>query len=142
MYVDKESAKYIDSNGDLNLTKFLHSVIWDLMKYALDTGTMLSEDESKLRAFKEQTRNTFKGKWSELLDTLMAFDLVTPCSCSPDEYCEICGGTRFVLPAYASPDKIREVASFVSDGKLSERKAEELEQKLQEVINMQDQGLL
>ena len=47
---------FININGDFELPNFLYRTINDLMKQALDMGTLLSDDPYKLRAYKEQTK--------------------------------------------------------------------------------------
>ena len=54
---------FININGDFELPNFLYRTINDLMKQALDMGTLLSDDPYKLRAYKEQTKKLFKNKW-------------------------------------------------------------------------------
>jgi hypothetical protein len=46
---------YTDVNGDFQLANFLYKSINELMKNSLDMGTLLSNDQYKLRAYKEQT---------------------------------------------------------------------------------------
>ena len=53
---------FVDQNGDFQLANFLYKNINDLMKHALDMGTLLSNDQHKLRAYKEQTKKLFKNK--------------------------------------------------------------------------------
>ena len=48
--------KFTDVNGDFQLANFLYKSINDLMKQSLDMGTLLSNDQQKLRAYKEQIK--------------------------------------------------------------------------------------
>ena len=50
---------YTDVNGDFQLANFLYKSINELMKNSLDMGTLLSNDQYKLRAYKEQTKKLF-----------------------------------------------------------------------------------
>ena len=47
---------YLNQNGDFELANFLYKTINNLMKQSLDMGTLLSNDQIKLRAYKEQTK--------------------------------------------------------------------------------------
>lgn len=101
---------YIDRNGDFELPAYLFRINNDLMKETLDLGTLLSQDNAKLRAFKEQVKKTFKKRWLDLAQALEFFDLIVPCICGPRDYCEVCGGSHYILNASLSPDQLREVA--------------------------------
>lgn len=103
---------YITDNGDFELPNYLFRVYMELMKESLDMGTMLSSDPAKLRAFKEQIKKRFKSRWIETAKALEFFELVVPCTCNYHDYCEICGGSRFLLNGALSPDELREVAVF------------------------------
>ena len=54
--------KFTDVNGDFQLANFLYKSINDLMKQSLDMGTLLSNDQQKLRAYKEQIKKLFKKR--------------------------------------------------------------------------------
>ncbi len=101
---------FIDPNGNFELPAFLYKTINNLMKKSLDYGTLLSEDPAKLRAFKETVKSTFKGKWIEVAQALEFFDIVVRCTCKDTEFCNICGGSRYILNQVVAPDRIREVA--------------------------------
>lgn len=103
---------YVNPQGDFEFPGFLYRVYMDMMKYALDMGTLLSDDQAKLRAYKEQIKKHFKTRWNETAQALEFFDMVVPCSCKNTDYCEICGGSRYILNNAISPDKLREVAVF------------------------------
>lgn len=107
---------FIDEKGDFELPSYLYSVNNDLMKHALDLGTLLSEDSMKLRAYKEQIKKIFKKRWLEMAQALEFFDLVTPCVCSVGEYCEICGGSRYRLNSSLTPDQMQEIGTFYAAG--------------------------
>ena len=51
---------FINENDDFELPNFLYRTIMDLMKQSLDMGTLLSNDQQKLRAYKEQKKNFLK----------------------------------------------------------------------------------
>jgi len=116
MSSDLSWKNYVNDRGDFELPFYLHRVINTLMKSSLDMGTLLSEDKQKLRAYKEQTKNIFKKRWMEIAEALEAFDIITPCGCEQDEYCKICGGSRYILNAALSPDEMREVSVVVGAG--------------------------
>ena len=60
MFIMSDWKNFININGDFELPNFLYRTINDLMKQALDMGTLLSDDPYKLRAYKEQTKKLFK----------------------------------------------------------------------------------
>lgn len=107
---------YVNDDGDFELPNYIFRVIMDLMKQALDMGTLLSDDPAKLRAFKEQTKNMFKKRWLEAAQALESFDIIVPCGCPIKEYCRDCGGSRYRLNAALSPDRLREIAVVLSPG--------------------------
>jgi hypothetical protein len=85
------------------------------MKQALDMGTLLSDDQYKLRAYKEQTKKLFKSKWFSIAESLEFFSLIEECICkssSRESYCDYCKGARYVISATLSPDEMREVGVF------------------------------
>lgn len=89
--------EYIDESGDFELARYLYNSITDLMKSSLDLGTLLSADAARLRAYKEQVKSIFKGRWLEMAQALEYFDIIVPCGCS-NEYCKMCfsGQTRYI----------------------------------------------
>lgn len=107
---------FIDEKGDFELPNYLFSVNNDLMKHALDLGTLLSEDTNKLRAYKEQIKKIFKKRWLEMAQALEFFDLVIPCVCSLKDYCDICGGSRYRLNSALTPDQMQEIGAFYAVG--------------------------
>ena len=130
--------KYVNVNGDFELPSYLYLMITDLMKQSLDMGTLLSNDQAKLRAYKEQIKRTFKERWKLLAEALEAFDIIVPCTCS-NNYCEICGGSRYLLNSALSPDVLREIASFVAPGndpELQRKLQEGLEKAIQETQDL------
>lgn len=127
---------YVDDNGDFELPHYLYTVNKNLMKEVLDIGTMLSTDATKLRAFKEHVKKLFKNRWMEIADALEFFDMVVPCVCSPTEYCEECGGSRYLLNEAVSPDRLREInviLGFDDDSELVEKLSAGLRKALREV---------
>jgi len=119
--------EYTDSNGDFELARYLYAVILGLMKNSLDMGTLLSTDQARLRAYKEQTKSIFKSQWLEVAQALESFDIIVPCGCSPEEYCKPCGGSRYRLNSALSPDEMREIAMVTGDSA-----DPELQQKLEQ----------
>lgn len=107
---------YVNKSGDFELANYIYRVLNDLMKQALDMGTLLSNDEAKLRAFKDQTKQAFKKRWVEVAQALEAFDIIVPCGCPPHEYCKVCGGSRYRLNEALTPDMMREVAFVTAPG--------------------------
>jgi len=128
--------QYIDSNGNFQFANYVYKTINDLMKNALDMGTLLSDDPQKLRAYKEQTKKLFKSKWYELAESMESMDIIEKCPCQSDAkevYCEICKGARYIVSQFLSIDTIREVSVVTSN------QNEEISKKLQiallEVLN-------
>ena len=107
-------------NGDFELPNFLYKTINDLMKQALDMGTLLSDDQYKLRAYKEQTKKLFRNKWFDLAQALEYFGIIEQCSCVPiknsgkEIYCDICKGARYIINSALSPNEMREISMFVN----------------------------
>lgn len=127
---------YVDDSGDFELASYLYRVINDLMKQSLDMGTLLSNDPAKLRAFKEQTKNIFKKRWLEVAQALESFDIIVPCGCPANEYCRLCGGSRYRLNGALSPDEMREIAMIVStdgDSETQKKLQAGLEKAMEEV---------
>lgn len=106
--------EYIDEDGSFELAQYLYSINVDLMKNALDMGTLLSTDKVRLRAYKEQIKAYFKNRWMETAEALEHFDLIVPCGCT-NEYCTICGGARYKFNSALSADDLREISVVVSD---------------------------
>lgn len=111
---------YINQNGDFELPNFLYKSLNELMKQALDMGTLLSDDQYKLRAYKEQTKKLFKNKWFDLAQALEHFNIIEPCVCNSgrnfgkETYCEICKGARYIINSALSPNEMREISMFVN----------------------------
>lgn len=127
---------YIDEHGDFELPKYLYRVNNELMKEVLDIGTLLSSDSRKLRAFKETVKRLFKSRWMQIAEALEFFDLVIPCICSANEYCEICGGSRYNINEAIAPDRLREIGlaiGFDEDVEIAEKLQKGLMRALREV---------
>lgn len=110
---------FINENGDFELPNFLYKTITDLMKQSLDMGTLLSSDQHKLRAYKEQTKKTFKSKWYDIAKALEYFDIINTCICASDDkevYCDVCKGARYIINSTLTADKMREVGVFTNAG--------------------------
>lgn len=111
---------YIDIHGNFELPNFLYKTINELMKQALDMGTLLSDDQYKLRAYKEQTKKLFKQKWFAIAESMEFFGLIESCICKSnykDNYCDTCKGARYVISSTLSPDEMREVGVFLNAAK-------------------------
>lgn len=129
-------ATYVNEDGDFELPRYLFRLIMGLMKQSLDMGTLLSDRPEKLRAYKEQTKVLFKQRWLELAQALEAFDIIVPCGCPIQDYCRVCGGSRYILNEALSPDQIREISMVVGpdeDGDLAARLDAGLRKALEEV---------
>lgn len=130
---------YIDQNGDFQLANFLYKSINELMKNALDMGTLLSNDAHKLRAYKEQTKKLFKNKWFDIANCLENFDVIEKCICfseTKENYCEICKGARYKISSYLSADEIKDVSIFLNaaqDTEVQEKLQKGLKKLLEEM---------
>jgi hypothetical protein len=127
---------YVNEFGDFELPNYLYQINKELMKQSLDLGTLLSDDKIKLRAYKEQVKTIFKRRWMELAQALEFFDIIVPCQCSLDEFCDICGGSRYVLNALLSPEQMREIGIVFSadaDAELAEKLQAGLTKALKEI---------
>jgi hypothetical protein len=131
---------YINANGDFELPNFLYKSINELMKQALDMGTLLSTDSYKLRAYKEQTKKLFKNKWFDIAESLEFFGVIDKCLCTSngkDFYCEVCKGARYMPTSVLTPDEMREIGVFVSAGQSIDL-IDKLNKSISEVINNLD----
>lgn len=129
--------KYTDTNGNFQLANFLYKSINELMKHSLDMGTLLSGDQQKLRAYKEQTKKLFKAKWFDIAQSLEFFDIIEKCSCYPDQqeiYCDICKGARFRISSYLTSDEVREVGIFFNAAQSADL-AEKLQKGLMKALD-------
>jgi hypothetical protein len=131
--------KFTDVNGDFQLANFLYKSISDLMKHSLDMGTLLSTDQAKLRAYKEQTKKLFKTKWFEVAQALEFFDIIERCVCyseTQEKYCDICKGSRFKLTSYLTSDEVHEIGVFynaVQSAEVAEKIQKQLMRALDEL---------
>jgi hypothetical protein len=107
-------SKYVNAYGDFELPNFLHHRFNTLMKSTLDLGNLACSDANQLRAFKETVKRNFKTQWLEIAKLLEAYDWISPCSCSDNDYCRICGGSRFVTNNILNSDVIDETAEVYS----------------------------
>ncbi len=89
---------------EFNIVKYIHNNINNSMKYALDLGTMLSDDPKKLRAFKEQIKKHSRQQWEAIGKALVYLDLAYECICSPGQYCTACSGARYVMSTLIDSD--------------------------------------
>ena len=114
--MSNEWKNYVNTNGDFELPNFLYKTINELMKQSLDMGTLLSSDQYKLRAYKEQTKKLFKNKWFDIAEALEFFGIIEKCGChsnGKDFYCEVCKGARYLPTAVLTPDEMREIGVFI-----------------------------
>lgn len=128
---------YIDDNGSFELPNFLYKTINELMKQSLDMGTLLSDDQYKLRSYKEQIKKSFKQKWFNIAEALEFFGLIEECACKDNQkenYCDICKGARYVISSTLSPDEMREIGVFVNAGQ-DVKIMDKLQRSLFEVLN-------
>jgi hypothetical protein len=128
---------YVDDESNFQLAQYLYFVNLDLMKNALDMGTLLSTDSVRLRAYKEQIKSYFKNRWLEIAEALEDFDVITPCGCT-NEYCTICGGSRYRLNGALSSADIRKISVVVDpekDSRIRDQLVRGLEDALEEVRN-------
>lgn len=127
---------YVDERGDFELAHYIFRVLNDLMKQALDLGTLLSDDPGKLRAYKDQVKTVFRRRWQEIAQALESFDIIVPCGCSPQEFCRLCGGSRYRLNSVLSPDELREIAMVTgagTNGEIAAKLRVGLERALEEI---------
>lgn len=130
--------QYIDIYGNFELPSYLYSINNELMKQTLDLGTLLSSDVIKLRAYKEQVKKMFKKRWLDIAEALEFFDIVIPCVCAANDYCQICGGSRYKINSALTPDEMREVAVFYGADKDIEL-AEKLQKGLLKALRQVDE---
>lgn len=127
---------FINENGDFELPNFLYKTITDLMKQTLDMGTLLSSDQQKLRAYKEQTKKSFKARWYEIAKALEFFNIIDPCICATDEkeiYCDICKGARYIISSTLTADEMQEVGVFTNAG-INVEIIEKLQKSLNQIL--------
>jgi len=113
----EEWKKFVDVNGNFQLANFIYVTLNNLMKHSLDMGTLLSEDQQKLRAYKEQTKKLFKSKWHEIAQYLEYTDIIEKCECyasAKELYCEICKGSRYKTASYLSVNEVQEIGTFLN----------------------------
>lgn len=104
---------FIDDSGDFELAAYLYQSNLRLMKSALDLGTLLSSDSTRLRAYKEQIKQIFKAQWKNTAQALESFGIIEPCICT-DEFCRICKGSRYRLGVTLGADEIQEFSMVVT----------------------------
>lgn len=134
---------YFDENGNFQLANYIYRTINDLMKNSLDMGTLLSDDQSKLRAYKEQTKKLFKSKWYDIAQCMETMDLIEKCSCYSvvsERYCDVCKGARYVVAEYLTSDEIRQVSvvTINDDREVSAKLEQALAKVLHEMSQMSD----
>lgn len=108
--------RYVNAKGDFEFPNFLHHTFNTLMKATLDLGNLACTDANQLRAFKETVKKNFKQTWYGIAGCLEEYDLISPCTCLENEYCTICGGSRFVSNSIFNSDVMDEAISIVGQG--------------------------
>ncbi len=88
---------HVNDNGEFELPKYIYTMINDLMKMNLDLGTLVCSDMVKLRAYKERVKSSYKQKWADIASALENFGVIQPCVCKVGDFCQICGGSRYLL---------------------------------------------
>lgn len=111
--MNNEWQKFVNERGDFEFPKFLYRTHSDLMKLMLDFGTLVCNDQNKLRAYKERVKSSFKQKWFEIANSLEYFGIISPCGCSDNEFCSTCGGSRFILDESFTPDEMRQFSLVI-----------------------------
>lgn len=106
---------YLTQEGNFKLPVYLYEANKDLMKQTLDLGTLMSEDEAKKRAFKEQIKKLFKQRWRDMADALEFFEVIEPCGCKEGSFCGECRGSRFVMNQAVQPKQLQEIAFVYGD---------------------------
>lgn len=129
---------YVNVNGDFELPMYIYRSLNELMKTCLDMGTLLCdtskpEGSRKLRAYKEQTKNIFKKRWLEIAEALESFDIISACGCEFDEYCRVCGGSRYRLNEALTADQMRDVGVIIGAGQTNDL-AEKLQRGLMKAL--------
>lgn len=67
------------------------------MKSTLDLGTIACQNQNQLRSYKTTVKRTFKNEWYDLAEILLKAKLISRCLCDEGDFCDICGGARFVF---------------------------------------------
>lgn len=98
----------------IQLPRYLYEMINRLMKSTLDLGTLACTNEKQLRSYKSTVKRNFKDEWHDLAEILTTFNIITRCVCEDDEFCEICGGCRYLFQE-VSKDSL-EVLDKLSQG--------------------------
>jgi len=102
--------KYVDKQGNFEFPKYLFKTISEMMKVNLDLGTLVCNDAAKLRAYKERIKAVYKEKWLDIASLLEFFEIIQPCICAHDEFCKLCGGSRYILSEAMTADEIRQIS--------------------------------
>lgn len=105
-----EWSKYLDVNGDFELPKFLYKTNSELMKAVLDIGTLVCQDPTKLRAYKERVKALFKERWNDIAGSLEFFGIINRCVCNEKDFCTICAGSRYIIDTALTASQISEIS--------------------------------
>lgn len=106
--VNSDLEKFLDWNGNISIPYYLYRMIMALMKESLDLGTLLSDDQAKLRAYKERVKNVYHQEWKKLASIFEEMGLIEPCGCDVRKKCDICKGSRYVTSSFLNADRIIE----------------------------------
>lgn len=81
----------------IQMPRYLFEMINRLMKSTLDLGTLACVNERQLRSYKATVKRNFKQEWRDLASILEEYKIIIECVCGDDEFCEICGGCRYLF---------------------------------------------
>lgn len=131
-----EWKKYVNELGNFEFPEFLYKTLTGLMKTSLDLGTLVCTDASKLRAYKEQIKAAHKQRWNDIAIALQSFDIIEPCICKGDEFCSVCGGSRFVANTSINLENIKEhgLALSIPDPEIKKKLEKGMEKALEDVV--------
>src|SRR5690606_22784967 len=81
----------------IQLPRYLYEMINRLMKQTLDLGTLACHNDAQLRSYKATVKRNFKSEWHRLAEILVDYHVIIRCICDDDQFCEICGGCRYIF---------------------------------------------
>lgn len=117
------------SKNQVQLPRYLFEMINRLMKSTLDLGSIACTNQNQLRSYKATVKRSFKGEWHDLAEILLKANVISRCICDEGDFCNICGGARFVFQE--SSEESAAVLEKLEEGL---RKAEKL--KLDQYVFM------
>lgn len=128
--------EYVNDDGEFALPNYLFRLVNHLMKLSLDMGTLLSDDKAKLRSYKERIKSDYKDAWKQIAEAFEYFDIIVPCGCKSDEFCESCNGSRYNINATLSAAEVREIGLATvadADDEVAKKLRKGLKQALKEI---------